>query len=511
MRRFLSALTAVCALIAGLTVLSAPAARATATDGIASSAGQKWALKSLAPNTLKYVSIAADGRMAAVSAQVGPAETFTLHTNQKAGTIGLRSDLRELFATAEFGYTTDNGAMRVRGTSLGQWQQFVPTYSAAPAGSRPGSFTVTLRSAAVDHATKYISVNAAAGGDGRLRARVVTVPVGSWERFLLEPLAAPGAPPAADSPVAAADLRTMTWNVCANNTKCGWDPQGLVHKGLAGETELVAEIQGRLRHSPSDELPDVVFLQEFCEKHAAPVERMLEQATGRGWSVRFAPINQRMIDAVGAPSGPLVQKQCAMIGPEKQDRGAYGVALAVPAENVWYQRYDLVSPLPTVGKEELEQRTALCAALPARALQVCSTHFSAGDDDAQGSVRTQQALDLMAHMNKAGPGYRTVFGGDLNLVPPHPSADVGNGGPSTALIPVYDAYRECEQLNNPNALRAGRATANFTATPPKLPTPMKLDYLFGPSNADFRDCQVSASTGKSDHATLYGTVALPAV
>ncbi|MFK8844580.1 endonuclease/exonuclease/phosphatase family protein [Streptomyces sp. Ac-502] len=170
-------------------------------------------------------------------------------------------------------------------------------------------------------------------------------------------------------------------------------------------------------------LPDAVFLQEFCEKHAKPVEEKLEQTTGHGWNVFFAPIHYN--------AGALkAQKQCDTAG--DVDRGSYGIGLAVPHESSWFQRYDLTSPDTNIRGGRTEQRTALCAALPSRALLLCTTHFSAGGpayDDADGSFRRAQAGELLHIVDQ--PGYRTVFGGDLNVVPP----DAAKGSPATCWSP----------------------------------------------------------------------------
>lgn len=445
-------------------------------------------------------------------------ERFTLHTNHAAKTIGMRFEATGFFASSEFDDAAPRtGMLRARGIRLGQWQQFYPEYlsDTPPAGSPAGSRIVALgaRKAdpdsvapAEDKVLKYVSADVSESGQGLLRSRAAQI--GAWEKFILEPVANDeGAADAHEQPPTAgaapvSELNVMTWNLCANNKTCT-DWSG----GLAGHEELTSEIQARLRnpHPDNRKLPDVIFFQEFCEKHSKRVELMLEKpvaegGTGTEWDVRFAPIHQQL-------GGPLVQKQCSitdMHGNPVADRGAYGVAIAVPASNVWYKRHDLPSP-------DYEKRTAICAVLPAQSVAACSAHFSSGyaSDDPHGTKRTEQAQQILKiNEEYEAKGYRVVFGGDFNLVPPYPSADVNNGGPSVALNDVYDAYQECGQSGNPQALRTGRPTANKSAVTGE-PT-RKLDYIFSPKNAPITDCTVSVTSGKSDHWTLYGKVSLPA-
>ncbi|MET9319538.1 endonuclease/exonuclease/phosphatase family protein [Streptomyces sp. NPDC003038] len=527
MRRFISLLTVFCALIAGFHVLTAIPASATeiSDDAVAirKSAGQKWALKSIANG--KYVSVGMKETVAEYEWSMrarGDApngwEHFTLHTNHAAKTIGMRFEATGFFASSEFADTDPRtGMLRARGVRLGQWQQFYPEYlpDSPPAGSPAGSRVVALgarkahpdsTAPAEDKVLKYVSADVSESGQGLLRSRAAQI--GSWEKFVLEPVmndegAADGQeqPPTAGA-APASELNVMTWNLCANNKECT-DWSG----GLAGHEELTAEIQARLRnpHPDNRKLADVIFFQEFCEKHAKRVESMLEKpvaegGTGMGWDVRFAPIHQQL-------GGPLVQKQCSITDGSDNpvaDRGAYGAAIAVPDNNTWYKRHDLPSP-------DYEKRTALCAVMPARAVAACSAHFSSGYvfDDPKGTKHTEQAAQMLKITEEyEAKGYRTVFGGDFNLVPPYPSADASHGGPSDALNAVYERYQECGQSGNPNALRTGRPTANEnkeTGEPTR-----KLDYIFSPKNAPITDCTVSATSGKSDHWTLYGKVSLPA-
>ncbi|NUW02524.1 endonuclease/exonuclease/phosphatase family protein [Streptomyces sp. CAI 127] len=494
MRRLLRALAIFCAAIVGLQVFSAPSAVAADisqdADAIAKSAGQKWALKSLANG--KYVSVELnetdaqlEWRLRARADSVGSWERFTLHTNHRAKTIGLRSEATGFLVTSEFNDGGDReGMLRARGVRLGQWQQFTPDYlkETPPSGSPQGSQVLAFTAAPTGGTPKYVTAEVGETGDGLLRARGSRL--GSWEKFVLEPVTSAGdvQPPQVGA-ANATTLNVMSWNVCANNNgKCGWSD------ARAGFVELNEEIKARLKS------PDVILFQEFCEKHAKRVEWMLEDHTGRGWDVRFAPVHHQI-------DGPRIQKQCAMgPAPDSADRGAFGIAIAVPEENVWYKRHDLTSPQPAVH----EQRSALCAALPARAVMVCNAHFTAGGDDfgdPKGEWRTEQAAQL-AEIVKVYEqrGYRTIFGGDFNSVPPdHTISDP----PNTILIKTYAEYRECDENSIKERPRDGDATKPFDKRA------IKIDYIFAQDTAEFSSCSVDADTGKSDHYPIYGTVKLP--
>ncbi|MFG3047637.1 endonuclease/exonuclease/phosphatase family protein [Streptomyces sp. NPDC048241] len=507
MRRLMGLLAVFCAALLGLQVLSAPSAGAAEVsqdaEAIAKSAGQKWALKSLANR--QYVSVALTQTdeqlqwwMRARAASVGSWERFTLHTNHKAKTIGLRSEVTGFLASAEFHDGGDRqGMLRARGVRLGQWQQFTPQYlaEAPPEGSPGGSVVVALTASEkaqddpngtpAEKERKYVSAEVGEGGDGLLRARSASL--GSWEKFVLEPVAAAGTGPLPEpAGQTASTLDVMSWNVCANNNDdCGWSDD------RAGYAELTEEIRTRLRN------PDVIFFQEFCEKHAKRVEWLLEKETPIDWDVRFAPLHH------ATSGGPLVQKQCAMgPKPDSADRGAFGVAVAVPDENTWYQRHDLTSP----AADQHEQRSALCAALPSRAVMVCNAHFTAGGKDfgdPNGSIRTTQAKELRdIARNYERQGYRVIFGGDFNSVPPDFKTE--KDGPTTILTDTYAAYRECDEGSIKGSPRDGEVTK------PLGNREIKIDYIFAPDAAEFTSCTVTRDTGKSDHYPLYGTVTLPA-
>lgn len=168
----------------------------------------------------------------------------------------------------------------------------------------------------------------------------------------------------------------------------------------------------------------------------------------------------------------------------------------MPDANVWYHSYDLPSPQNrTVDGvwERMEQRTAICAVLPAQALQFCTAHFSAGlkTDDADGSKRGEQAAKFQEIVHAyTQPGYRTVYGGDLNATPPDSaSSDL----PKDVLTSAYAADKECDEGLSSTRPRDGRSTKPLTGRS------IKIDYLFGPSAGTIVSCDVTAEEGQSDH------------
>ncbi|MGW0966867.1 endonuclease/exonuclease/phosphatase family protein [Streptomyces sp. NPDC002516] len=489
----------------GLSILpAAPAQAATISadaENVAKSAGERYALRSEANGLYVSVDPNNNGRMTAKASSVGSWERFTLHTNEAGWNIALRSESTGFFATTEID-ASDNykGMMQARGGDIATWQQFTVESREAD-----GPMQIALKSVA---SGDYVTVEHASLGDDKdmLRARSATV--GRWERFTLVPQGQRGTSGGSPAPasVSASKLNVMTWNVCANNNKYCWDAN------LAGKDQVSAEIADRLAQPNNDHevLPDVIFFQEFCEKHAKPVEQALEARTGRDWDVRFAP-TQYDIGTLGEslPGGVKAQKECAKA--DGLDRGAFGVALAVPASNTYYKGFTLHSPVVQEDHDpskKAEQRPALCADLPDRAIHVCTSHFSAGKgyDDKDGTHRAKQATELMGLAGQAPSGYRPVFGGDLNSVAPDSTGDDGGDEHRAALVSTYASYRECAQGNDLNNPRAGAPTAvkNDAGAPTQ-----KIDYIFAPRNASFK-CEVSATHGHSDHWTLYGTVSLPA-
>ncbi|HEX6685118.1 MAG TPA: endonuclease/exonuclease/phosphatase family protein [Candidatus Limnocylindrales bacterium] len=427
-----------------------------------STTGQKWALASQANGLYVAAEIndggGHNGMLRARSASAGSWESFTLHTNDKGATVSLRSQANGLFATAEIDDAgADKGMLRARGGNVGGWEQFY----LVPQGS--GLYALRSRANGLYVAAE---INYTGSSAGMLRARSASV--GSWERFRLVAVGAAGNPPGA-APPTARTFSVMSWNVCSNNGDCP------LYRATA------SRLSGRVVYWATRSFtPDALLLQEFCEKDAKPLELALESATGRAWDVRFAPIQH-----IHAGTTVRAQKLC-VADTNGVDRGSYGVALALRDTNVWYASDVLTSP------PGYEQRTVLCATLEAEALNLCSTHFSSGlsTDDPTGGYRLQQVPELLAAAAK--PGYRSIFGGDLNLTPP----DAPAGSIPDALAQVYASYEECDQSAHGGA-RLGTPTHGQS----------KIDYIFGPQAASYT-CRVGTESADSDHKPVYARITL---
>ncbi|MFI2212500.1 endonuclease/exonuclease/phosphatase family protein [Streptomyces sp. NPDC020141] len=471
---------AVCAALLGLLAPTAAAADPFPEPSeLSKSAGQKFRLKVV--GTGKYVTLSGTdqgAREGALRARAGaPAAgkaglpyVFTLHTSRAASahdygeTISLRSAQNGLFVTAERDRPDpDTGMLRARTDGpVGGWERF--TLKARPNGA------YALKSAATG---TYLS--ARDSQDGLLRAMVPEADVKGWETFVLEPVAGPGSlvrAPAATPRT----LDVMSWNVCANNgarEADGTERCSFYQDTPALFTERFMSHIGTVR-------PDAVLLQEFCEKYARPLENALEAGGGPKWDVRFAPIEYRA--EVDQALGDLtVQKPCVQDS-AGGDRGAYGVAIAVPEENTFYAAHRLTSPAAI----DVEQRTALCATVPSWSVHACTTHFSPGSGTADTAIRTAQAAELRTEIEAAaGQGYRTIFGGDLNATPGQPGA-----------VSFYDAgHRECDQSASTPTGTTDASTA-------------KIDYVFGPADGVWSACAVKPSA-HSDHHSVRGKVTLP--
>ncbi|WP_372348064.1 endonuclease/exonuclease/phosphatase family protein [Streptomyces sp. KL116D] len=461
-------------LLAFVGVVSVPSAQA-ADILTQKSAGRKFTLQSKAASDRagKPVCVSAEvedagnqnGKLRARTdcSAAGSWETFTLHTDDSGAHTALRSEANGLYVSAEF-HDADNhfGMLRARQDgSIGGWERFDLVPQAGGWYALRYTFTeggVTSR--------YYVSseINDSGTDEGLLRARSTTTP-GSWELFRLAEVTPSSAPPAAAA-TPARSLHALTWNVCANNGSCPM---------YAYTTDQFA---AAVAQRAVDAQADVVLFQEFCEKLAKPLEQQLEARLDGGadtWDVRFAPIQYQI-----AGTDTWAQKTCA------KNRGAYGVAVAVPAENTWYRAVELASPQ---GKE---RRTALCAAVPSWSVMACSAHFStggAGYDDPERDDQSRQAAFLATEVARYS-GYRPVFGGDLNATP----TVTPTGSTVPVLQPLYDAYKECDEP-------ADRPTKGS----------IKLDYLFAPGSATWSGCTIGSDTGNpSDHRPVRGTVTLPA-
>lgn len=468
MRRLRLVLVTVLAVLAAGVVAVSSSAPAQAAGAPLSATGQKWRLK---VNGL-YVSAEIDasgndaGKLRARTTSPGGTEEFTLHTDTGGDTVTIRSQANGLYVSSEINDSGDHaGMLRARGTTTGSWERFEVV---------PGSDgSYALKSAANG---KYVTAEFNFTGDdeGLLRARSDTV--GSWERITLEKAGGTGsttAPPA-PSGTAGGTHHVTSWNVCADhNGSCSLDQ--------ATSSRITDTIAPQIEKNG----PEAVFLQEFCEKAAKPLELRLEQDTGLGWDVRFAPV---YLEVSGA-SGLMAQKNCQN-DTAGVDRGAFGIAVAVPDENTWYRAYLLPSP---TGKQ---QRPALCATVPSKGIAYCGTHFSSGGanwDDPDGTWRKKQADSLQADIQGVQQaGFEPLFGGDLNVIPPD-SSTIENPDVRSTLTALYASYHECDQpaADSP---RSGDPTHGT----------LKIDYVFGSKAASYA-CTVTDSSA-SDHRLISATV-----
>ncbi|MCX5392283.1 hypothetical protein [Streptomyces sp. NBC_00094] len=469
-------------------------AQAVESRPVPVTASDKYALKSVGAGGL-YVSVEVEtagsgqamlrARTAAATLEdLGSWEKFTLHTDDKGWSITLRSEANGNYVTTERSYTgSHQNLLRARGTTSGDWEKLQL--------EKQTDGTYALK-AATNDGYKYVTAEVQDPGTdaGLLRARGDTV--GSWQKFQLvylgeENASDAGGRPAPASPAPAADFRVMSWNVCANhNSACG-------NHRVEG-TALGDQITARMGTTAEAQQYRAVFLQEMCESQAKPIEARLEAKTGTGWSVRFAPIKYTV-----DKSSVKAARTCDNAGSSGSgwtDRGSYGIGLAVPDSNVWYHSYDLPSPQnKTIDGTwvRMEQRTAICAVLPAQALQFCTAHFSAGlpTDDADGSKRREQAAELQKIVRSyTMPGYRTVYGGDLNSIPPDSASP---DTPNDLMTSAYAADTECDEGLSSARPRDGRSTKPLTGRS------IKIDYLFGPPTGTVVSCDVTADAGQSDH------------
>ncbi|WP_326784199.1 endonuclease/exonuclease/phosphatase family protein [Streptomyces sp. NBC_00151] len=488
-------MAALCTALFAVIAMSAVQAHAEARP-VPVTAGDKYALKSVGAGDL-YVSaeVVNSGdeegmlrarKFASSPDALGSWEKFTLHTHDKGWTATLRSEANGNYVTTERNDTgSHQNLLRARSTNVGEWEELHL--------ERQTDGTYALK-AWTNDGYKYVTAEMQDAGtdNGLLRARADSV--GSWQKFELvflgeENASDEGGRPSPASPAPAADFHVMSWNVCANNNT------GCLNNGVGG-ADLGSQIADRLGSKEEAKEYRAVFLQELCESHAKAIEEALETKTGTGWDVRFAPIKYT-IDG----SSSKAAKTCNKTKTGSEDRGAYGIALAVPDSNVWYTSYDLPSPQnqTIVNKEgeekwvRMEQRTALCAVLPAQALQFCAVHFSSGgsEEDPKGTKRIEQAALLQDIVHSYTPaGYRTVYGGDFNSVP---SDSASSDTPKTVMDSAYAADKECDEGRWSTRPRDGRATK------PLDDRNIKIDYLFGPSSVTISACDVTTDAGQSDH------------
>lgn len=471
MRRICVLVAAFLAILTGLVVL--PASSAVASAVPPSSAGQRWALKVAGYYVTVDASATGDMKLRAKATTPGGWETFTLHTDYIPGagygtTISLRSEATGRYVTAED--EASGSLLRTRGTNTGAWERFklVPL----------GNDQFGLRA---DNG-KYVAAELGTYPDhGLLRARTSDSAdpptLGSWERFTLEEVGGQGStqspPQAAAAPSGRHDI--VSWNICSNNNpNC---PLKFATPATVGD-----RVARGIKSALDSRRPEAIFFQEICEKSAKPLELALEQATssvGGDWDVRFMPTYYPVASRSDHKPPIRAQKNCSD-GTDGADRGAYGIALAVPDTNVWYQGYVLPSP------PDKEQRPALCAVIPQTGSAYCNAHFSSPGDDTGTAhpYRPEQADELRQKADiLSAYGYGTFYGGDLNTT----TTDVAY------LDRLYDARQECGQAT-PDASHTGTGTYGDN----------KIDYIFGPQGPSY-GCSV-VDPALSDHKLLHATV-----
>ncbi|MFJ4030547.1 fascin domain-containing protein [Streptomyces griseoluteus] len=468
------------AVLTALGIVVALAAPSAAADPPVppSSAGQRWALK--VADHYVTVSAGANGdtklRAGLTATAPGPAEQFTLHTDWVTGsgfgtTVSFRSE-----ATGNYVTTEDDASaslLRTRATTIGAWERF------------------TLKPLSGDEFGllasngKYVAAELGTYPDkGLLRARTAQPAspddLGSWERFTLEKVGGQGSTSPVPTPTTRAPVArdVVSWNVCANNN-------GSCALNDAPSTTVAGNVSNALHQAMGSRRPDAIFFQEICEKAAKPLELALESWAGP-MDVRFMPTSFKV-----AGTAIEAQKDCD----DTQDgvsRGSFGIALAVPDSNTWYQGTVLPSP-PRKGTEQAkEQRPMLCAVMPAEGSAYCNAHFSSGpytdangkpqgdDTDPSDLYRPKQAQAMRDTVDRlTGLGYTTYYGGDLNTT----QNDV------SYLSTLYPGHQECGQPT-PSSPHTGAPTDGNN----------KIDYIFGPQGPAYT-CRVVDGT-LSDHRVI---------
>ncbi|MFX0594664.1 endonuclease/exonuclease/phosphatase family protein [Melissospora conviva] len=270
-------------------------------------------------------------------------------------------------------------------------------------------------------------------------------------------------------------IRVMTWNACGNNPGCKFydNPTGLVGT-------VVWHMQNHGAYA------DAAIIQEFCRSQAVTLEARLEAAYGYGWDVRFAPIKVKKTDT--PETSP--NKQCV------QGRGDYGIAIAVPDENTWWEPRYLPSPT------NAEWRVAMCATVDSWWVKICNAHLSYNGDDPDYGFRTQQ---VAAYKSFVSPSrFRVIFGGDFNLQPPAVVGYAGGG-----MTPIYDEFVECAQADQ-SSPRTGPGTF-YTTKPHDNSHMVKFDYLFADPPLPHTCGRVGGGpVESSDHMPIWMTVDMPA-
>ncbi|TGN79760.1 hypothetical protein E5083_09175 [Streptomyces bauhiniae] len=445
-----------------------------------SSAGQRWALK--VADHYVTVSAGANGdtklRANLTATTPGTAEQFTLHTDwiREGSDEGFGSKVSfRSEATGNYVTTEDDASaslLRTRATTIGAWERF----TLKPLSK--GAFGLLASNG------KYVAAELGTYPDkGLLRARTAQPAspddLGSWERFTLEKVGGQGSTGPVPAPTAQAPVArdVVSWNVCANNNGgCSLDK--------ATPTTVATNVSNALHQAMGTRRPDAIFFQEICEKAAKPLELALESWAGP-MDVRFMPTYYNVADTT-----VQAQKECDNTE-GGAGRGSFGIALAVPDSNTWYQGTVLPSPVDP-AKPRKEQRPMLCAIMPAEGSAYCNAHFSSGpytdangkpqgdDTDPNNLVRPKQAQAMRTTVDGlAEKGYTTYYGGDLNTT----QNDVDY------LSALYPGHQECGQPT-PSSPHTGAPTDGNN----------KIDYIFGPQGPTYT-CRVVDGT-LSDHRVI---------
>ncbi|MFJ4002273.1 endonuclease/exonuclease/phosphatase family protein [Streptomyces sp. NPDC090023] len=469
-------LAAVLTALSTVVALAAPSAAAD-TPVPPSSAGQRWALKVAEHYVTVSAGTGGDSKLRAnlTATAPGPAEQFTLHTDWVTGGFGTTVSFRSE-ATGNYVTTEDDASasmLRTRATTIGSWERF----TLKPLSG--DTFGLLASNG------KYVAAELGTYPDaGLLRAR--TAPpsdpnsLRSWERFSLVKVGGQGSTSPAPAPTAQAPVArdVVSWNVCGNNN-------GTCSLDHASSTTVANNVSAALHQAMGTRRPDAIFFQEICEKAAKPLELALESWAGP-MDVRFMPTSFKV-----AGTAIEAQKDCDDTK-DGVSRGSFGVALAVPDSNTWYQGTVLPSPPKKPGELPKEQRPMLCAVMPAEGTAYCNAHFSSGpytdangnpqgdDTDSQDLYRPKQAQAMRDTVDGLTPlGYTTYYGGDLNTT----QNDVGY------LDPLYPGHQECGQPT-PSSPHTGAPTDGNN----------KIDYIFGPQGPTYT-CRVVDGT-LSDHRMI---------
>ncbi|MFF8278526.1 endonuclease/exonuclease/phosphatase family protein [Streptomyces lateritius] len=323
-----------------------------------------------------------------------------------------------------------------------------------------------------------------------------------------------------------ATVRVMTWNICGEAGDC------YAQTNPAGQAKAVADL-ARTKSL------DAVFLQEICGEEykndksydanksedadslLTHVEQQLD-ALGADWNLAFLPYDRLAQDRWGAsitvkPSVtreyPVRKHNNAPATSNFRCRGSLipgvqGMTIAVKGTFGDPYEYELPSPQAGISLK------ALCVRRTSHTpVRFCTTHLTPPGEDLDARAGFSYRVAQIQRLTEiTGTGTDTVFGGDLNNRPPGDSAA---GSEASNLVPLYTAYRECQQLGT--TARKGSPTKwsrSAQADPAGGPLTwvykresQQYDYLFAKNS--FASCEVVTSTQEwSDHLPVVGTVSV---